>query len=594
MASLLLKINILNMKKGISSILGAIIIIQIVVLSVGLILYLTSLNAKMSNIAYSQIHEELQNTPISVIPTYQGPMIISSSTSHLAITYILYPNGEVIHTNIPITQNGVYINLDNYPWSIIVLNDGNWYNISANDRLVYPNISGLGKVGIYAPYTIYPGKSNLYYLVTPPIYGKNLDPTNWNLLSATPASYTPYGIQNSIIFIPENGTIPIIANLTSRYQYFDIAIPYYTQVFVAVSQGATPGIYYTANSPQFSYYLPLEFGISYQVNYLVPVYNVTFIYSQGKIFVAPPGSYYVTLSYVTYDMIYFMKEHNYTIQQSNGAQLQLISYKFTGYLLASSINYGYVCFGGINPYSGSPVWLGIPIPGYNNYTLYNGVEIDASYNIDNVSGDIYPVVQPAVSTWMSQSSIDEFLNISNITKESVLSISMMISGGNLDYNINGTPINNVMNYTYFWYFLNPQINPNNVNLIVSITPNSQITIALKENSGGITYPNFAYITYNLAKEYSYSINYNIGPIPPVTIVRNNITGILIDGGSEGYLPLGYPVVNAHYRYENISGEIYLYSETATYQYFKYINSQIDYNLPFIIMIPENVYYPYFV
>ncbi|AGJ63376.1 archaellin/type IV pilin N-terminal domain-containing protein [Saccharolobus islandicus] len=570
------------MKKGISSILGAIIIIQIVVLSAGLILYLTSLNAKMSSIAYSQIHKELQNTPISVVPTYQGPMIFSSSASHLTITYIIYPNGQVVHTNIPITQNGVYINFAGYPWSIVVLNDGNWYNISANDRLIDPNITALGEIRIYEPYsyTINQGKINLSYLITPPLYGKNLDPANWNLLSESPASYTPYGIQNSIIFTPENSSIPIVVNLTSGFQYFDIAIPYANQVFVGVLQGATPGIYYTKNSPQFSYYLPLEFGISYQVDYLVPVYNATFKYSTW----VDGATYYVTLSYVTYNMIYFMKENNYIIKSYQG-EIQLLDYKFLGYLIASKIDYGSAEFGLWSPLIGTSI-SDIPIPGYNNYTLYSGVMINASYTVFNESG----VIPPSASIIPLQGG-NEYLNSSNITEESLVSVEMMISGGNLDYNSSGTPIPNVMNYTYFWYFFNPQINPNNVNLIISITPNSQISVALRDY-GEFIYPNFGYVAYSLAEKYSVTHNYvGLNGGPPLTVVKDYVAGTLINSSNEGYLPLGYPVISANYEYMVIPQNYNQYTETAIYQYFKAINSQIEYDLPFIIMIPENVYYP---
>ncbi|AAK40402.1 flagellar hook-basal body protein [Saccharolobus solfataricus] len=573
------------MKKGISSILGAIILIQIVVSSVGLILYLTSLNAKMSNIAYSQIYEELQNAPISVIPTYQGPMIISTSSSHMAITYIIYPNGKIIHTNIPLTQNGVYINFDNNPWSVIVLNDGNWYNISANDRLVSPNTTALGGIRLYEPYsyTINQGKINLSYLATPPIYGKNLDPANWNLLSESPASYTPYGIQNSLILIPENGSIPIIANLSSGLQYFDIAIPYNNRVFVGVAAGATPGIWYTTNSPQFSYYLPLEFSVSYQADYIVPVYNATFEYSTW----IDGARYYVTLSYVTYNMIYFMKQNNYTIKTRNG-EIQLLSYKFIGYLMASKIDYGSVEFGIWSFPTGTSI-TDIPIPGYNNYTLYSGVMINASYTAFNESG----VVPPSALILPLQGG-NGYLNSTNITEESLVNVEMMISGGNLDYNSNGTPIPNVMNYTYFWYFINPQIKKSNsVNLLISITPNSQVTVALRD-SGGFIYPDYSYIAYSLAEKYSVTHNYvGLNGGPPLTVIIDDVSGTLINGSNQGYLPLGYPVVNANYKYTIIPGDYVQYTETATYQYFKTINLQINYNLPFIIIVPEDVYYPYF-
>ncbi|QXJ30651.1 archaellin/type IV pilin N-terminal domain-containing protein [Saccharolobus shibatae] len=559
------------MKKGISSILGAIIIIQIVVLSVGLILYLTSLNAKMSSIAYSQIHEELQNTPISVIPTYQGPMILSTSASHLAIKYIIYPNGQIIPVNVPITQNGVYINFDNFPWAVIILNDGNWYNISSKDELQYPNMTLFGGIEAYNPN----GNPN----ITPAGYGYSISLNNWNLFPASPNSYTPYGIRNAIIYTSSNGTIPLLVNLTASQQnYFDIIIPYEDQLPIA--------------DPQYSYYLPLEFTISYNTYYLIPVYNVTFK-------VVSPHQYgyfeyyYVTLSYVTYNMIYFMNLNNDSIH-SYWLDIQLVDYKFLGYLVTKNIDFGYVELGVWTPLV-SPYVVGVPIPGYNNYTLSDNAFLNANYNVLNFSS-IYggaPIIEP-ISYDKYNPAGPQYFNTIDMTENRTLAVVMTIDGGNVDYNLNWTPIINIMNYTYFWYFLNPQINPDKVNLIVSITPNSQITIALRDN-GELIYPNFAYIAYTLAEKYSVTHNYvGLNGGPPLTIVKDYATGTLINASNEGYLPLGYPVVSANYQSIVIPQNYYQYTETATYQYFRTTNSQIEYNLPFIIMIPDNVYYPYLV
>lgn len=212
--------------------------------------------------------------------------------------------------------------------------------------------------------------------------------------------------------------------------------------------------------------------------------------------------------------------------------------------------------------------------------------INASYTVFNESG----VIPPSASIIPLQGG-NEYLNSSNITEESLVSVEMMISGGNLDYNSSGTPIPNVMNYTYFWYFFNPQINPNNVNLIISITPNSQISVALRDY-GEFIYPNFGYVAYSLAEKYSVTHNYvGLNGGPPLTVVKDYVAGTLINSSNEGYLPLGYPVVSANYEYMVIPQNYNQYTETAIYQYFRAINSQIEYDLPFIIMIPENVYYP---
>jgi len=126
-------------KKGISSILGAIILIQIMIISIGLILYINSLTTKIYNTEYVELMNNLRDSPISVIPTTLGPKIISSSGSTLVIKYIIYPDGEVLSTNIPLTPAGIYINFNGFPWAIIVLNDGVWYNISYYDRIYIPN-----------------------------------------------------------------------------------------------------------------------------------------------------------------------------------------------------------------------------------------------------------------------------------------------------------------------------------------------------------------------------------------------------------------------------------------------------------------------
>ncbi|WP_338599472.1 archaellin/type IV pilin N-terminal domain-containing protein [Sulfolobus tengchongensis] len=577
------------MKKGISSILGAIILIQIVVLSLSLILYLTSLNAKIYSTGYSQIYNELQKTPISVIPTYQGPMIVSSSASQLIIKYIIYPNGQVNSVNIPVTQMGTYINFQNNPWAIIVLNDGNWYNISYNDRLVNPNTTALGGIKIYSPYSYVitqKGTIDTTYIITPPIYGNDVNPSEWNLLSDTPSSITPYGIQNAVILVPETMgslTIPINVNLTSSNPFFDIVVPYNSQVFVAVPPYFTPGIYYPSSAPQLSYYLPLEFSISEQKEYIVPVYNATFKYSSY----VDAATYLVRLSYVTYNMIYFM-EQNGNVIKNGGATIQLLNYTFLGYIVASKIDYGSVEFGVYTTLSGEYV-TSVAIPGYNNYTLYSNSEIiNSEYDIISSSGIISPT--PIIEQILGS---PEYLNVANITSKQSIVVSMMISGGNLNYNISNNeliPIPNVMNYTYFWYFFTSPNNSTCTHFLVSITPTSQITVTIQTGTNQIEYPTISYISYILAKKYSKSVNN--ADYPPINnVVENYEFGTLMYGNSEGYLPLGYPVVHATYYY-NYFGYGFSYSETASYSYFEPIISEINYNAPFMILVPTDVYYPY--
>lgn len=579
-------------KKGISSILGAIILIQIMIISIGLILYINSLTTKIYNTEYMELINNLRNSPISVIPTTLGPKIVSSSGSSLVIKYIIYPNGEVLSTNIPLTPSGTYINFNGFPWAIIVLNDGVWYNISYYDRIYVPNdnLNGLTGIKVYSPYS-YSIYSNppwskqrysyveTYYVITPPEFGNNMDPSSWNLMSYNPSSFTEYGITNAVILVSENNNnivnIPINVNYTyytilssifpNNYPYFDIIIPYNGSVLV------TQHIY--------SNYLPLEFNIIEKNFTVIPLYNATF-----KIGVWNAGYqqyliYYVTLSYVTYNMIYFMQRHNNEITLYKNDTIQLVNYKFLGYTVISSISYGSVEMGMLVP---GKVIIPVAIPGYNNYTTILG-QIDAHYSIINITAiPNYFSLPYIIST---QTNSTEYANIINASKHIFTSVNMMISGGNLDYNASGSPISNILNYSYLWFF--NTTTPQFLNIIISITSNSQISVFLKSQNGNIIYPAYAYIYYNLA---SYYHCYIVWPgSSSYTVVQSKyINGILINGTNLDYLPLLYPIVKVYYNYGP-----YSFTEYAWYEGYKTINIQINYEAPFMILVPNYVYYPYY-
>lgn len=589
-------------KKGISSILGAIILIQIMIISIGLILYINSLTTKIYNTEYMELINNLRNSPISVIPTTLGPKIVSSSGSSLVIKYIIYPDGEVLSTDIPLTPSGTYINFNGFPWAIIVLNDGVWYNISYYDRIYVPNdnLNGLTGIKVYSPYSysIYSppwykySRVETHYVITPPVYGNNMDPSSWNLMSFNPSSFTGYGITNAVILVSENNSnivnIPIIANYTyysilssywssNIYPYFDIAIPYNGSVLVNWGSSFSYLPSYLAAQYSLSNYLPLEFNISENNFTVVPLYNVTF-----KVGVWNAGSqvyltYYVTLSHVTYNMIYFMQRHNNKITLYKNDTIQLVNYKFLGYTVVSSISYGSVEMGMSVP--GKTI-IPVAIPGYNNYTTPFG-QINAHYTIINTTSNWFAL--PLIVPTSTNSTM--YVNVINASRHVFTSVVMMISGGNLNYNSSGSPVNNIFNYSYLWFFNTTA--PPLINVIVSITPNSQISVFLRSQNGNIIYPTYAYIYYNFASYYHWYIA-NLDGYPSWFVVQTNyINGILINGTNLGYLPLLYPIVNVYY-----SHGTYSYTETASYVGYETINIPINYEAPFMILVPNYVYYPY--
>ncbi|MEM4085084.1 MAG: archaellin/type IV pilin N-terminal domain-containing protein [Saccharolobus sp.] len=628
--------------KGISSILGAIIMIQIVLLSVALIIYFMNLNTKVYITQQTQTIKNLEKAPITILPTTIGPKILSttSSNSPLIIKYIIYPNGEVMPTNIPITPSGTYINFNGNPWEIIVLNDGAWYNIT-NEKLIIPaNDSPNNYLQIYSPYSykfvnIKWGNPNNYvkltYLPTPALFGNDIDPSNWNLMTTNPASiFYPIGYTNATILIhePQNvENIPIIINTSYFYNaiihqnpYFDIIIPYNEPQLVdnlpvyglvGVQPPAGPGIY--------SNYLPLEFNVTEKTAYMVPVYNVTLHISGNfnfyNIFGVDTGyriyeyaylniSCYISIFPVTYNMIYYMQTHNntlykygYYIQNPNSyssteyaesynysLKIELVSYHKEEDIIASNIEYSSLKLGyywkeygaQLNSpcVSGSTYFI---LPGFNNYTLSDGKLIKpiiyiSDQQVNPITNNACYFYSPIYNQVNNNTINNLYINLNNISNKTVTKVIMIISGGNLNYDISGSTMKNIANYSYN-YFFNATLG-NLQTLIVSITPNNQISIFLY-NDGNLIYPFTSYIYY-------YSINTtNLG-------VGNS--GIIY-GNSEGYLQLGYPTLNYYWTYAVYSSGS-SYHQYATYKYFKPITSSINYNAAFMIILPEGVYYPY--
>ncbi len=550
----------MSKKKGISSILGAIVIIQIVALSLALILYLTSLNSKIYNAEYTQMMDELQNAPITVLPTVDGPKILSSTTYPISIKYIIYPNGDITSTNIPIPSDGTYISFNGYPWMIIVLNNGQWYNIS-DQRIVIPNITNSRIFNIYSSIVNQDGK--LSSGVKPAIYGNDINPSQWILISNSLSSYTPYGITNAIVETSEKQGIvyiPLKINETNTFNYFDIAIPYNGEVYVGTSV-------------PYSYYLPLEFNITEKYYYSVPLYNVTLkvgIYSSGyEVY----ETYCIKLSYVTYNMIYFLTRHSGVIYYGNqGDFIQLVNYTYLGTIVATNVEYGSAELGELGTGVG-PNLINIALPGYNNYSLANG-ELFSTYKANIISSG-YPSFAPYLQ--VTEINSTEYINITNISKTQSTELVMMISGGNLDFNASGNPVTNLLNYSYVWYF--------NVSLdvvssiIVSISPSSQISVSLNLINSTIINPSNSYIYYTF---YRFALIQDNTYTNPQTL-----TGFL--PSNNGYLQLEYPVVS--YFVTKPIGAIY-YRVYTSFISFKPITLNINYNAPFLIMINNNLYYPF--
>ncbi|AOL16271.1 hypothetical protein BFU36_05670 [Sulfolobus sp. A20] len=555
----------MNRKKGISSILGAIVVIQIVALSLALILYFTSLNTKIYDAEYTQMMSELQNAPITVLPTINGPKILSSTAYPISIKYIIYPNGAITSTNLPIPSDGTYINFNGYPWVIIVLNNGQWYNIS-DQRIVIPNIADYRVFNVYSSIVNQDGK--LSPGVKPAIYGNDINPSQWTLISNSLSSYTPYGITNAIVETSENQgvvRVPLKINQTTTFNYFDIAIPYNGEV-------------YAGTSVPYSYYLPLEFNINEKNYYTVPLYNVTLkvgIYSSGyKVY----ETYCIELSYVTYNMIYFLTRHNGVLYYGNqGDFIQLINYTYLGNIVATNMEYGSAELGELGTGVG-PNLINIALPGYNNYSLANG-ELFSTYKASIISSG-YPYFAPYLQ--VTEINSTEYINITSISETRSTELVMMISGGNLDYNTSGNIVSNLLNYSYVWYF-NVSLNVVS-SIIVYISPNSQISLSLDLINSTIINPSDSYIYYTLSR-FAMRVGNNYTN-PQI------VTGFL--PSSSGYLQLEYPLVD--YFTTNPIWDLY-YNTWVVYYYvnfigFRPITLNINYNAPFLIMINSNLYYPF--
>ncbi|MEM3758829.1 MAG: hypothetical protein QXV70_04250, partial [Saccharolobus sp.] len=211
------------------------------------------------------------------------------------------------------------------------------------------------------------------------------------------------------------------------------------------------------------------------------------------------------------------------------------------------------------------------------YTLSDGKLIKpiiyiSDQQVNAITNNAWYFYSPIYNQVNNNTINNSYINLNNISNKTVTKVIMIISGGNLNYNISGSTMKNIANYSYN-YFFNATLG-NLQTLIVSITPNNQISIFLY-NDGNLIYPFTSYIYY-------YSINTNnLG-------VGNS--GIIY-GNSEGYLQLGYPTLYYNWTYAEYTSGI-SYHQYATYEYFKPITSSINYNAAFMIILPEGVYYPY--
>ena len=116
-------------KNGISSILGALIFLQILAISLVLVVHVINNETYTTLKSVQRVQALSEYAPIA--ETVENNVTYLYSTSPFKITHVIYPDGEIENTNIPVESKlPVSQILNGSSWAIIVTSQGTWYNVT--------------------------------------------------------------------------------------------------------------------------------------------------------------------------------------------------------------------------------------------------------------------------------------------------------------------------------------------------------------------------------------------------------------------------------------------------------------------------------
>lgn len=142
-----------KIKKSISTIIGSLVFLQILLVSILFVVTVSEKYVGYENLVYNNLKSLSETSPLTEYVDGSSIYIISAKPQ--LVKYVIYPNGKIFKTSIPIdgkwqVSNSIF---NGFSWFIMVLNNGQWFNVSLvplyNNPfalLAYAKFSGLYRI----------------------------------------------------------------------------------------------------------------------------------------------------------------------------------------------------------------------------------------------------------------------------------------------------------------------------------------------------------------------------------------------------------------------------------------------------------------
>ena len=205
-------------KRGISAIVGTLIFLQILLVSVVLVIYVTNHQTTATERSIASLQKSTHGVIYEKYENGQTYLIVTQPTN---ITHIIYPNDTVKNTSITVvSQINVNEILNGQPWAVITTSQGEWFNVTA---ITLPQIvddpvssvclgGGVGtNVGSSPDWNIIKGPTGEYYChhSNTTSYGNQTHPNTSVLVtvynygnSSTAMNYNVTGIHHVTVWNP--------------------------------------------------------------------------------------------------------------------------------------------------------------------------------------------------------------------------------------------------------------------------------------------------------------------------------------------------------------------------------------------------------
>ncbi|MCY0860165.1 MAG: hypothetical protein OWQ54_07005 [Sulfolobaceae archaeon] len=397
--------------RGISTIIGSIIFIQIIILSIIAVIVITNRYFSSEMLVYNHVINSASNPPL--IEYSDGSETYLVSTKPELIKYIILPNGKILNENIII--NGklpISYLLNSNEWAIVVLGDGQWFNISYLPTLSQELGSLLTTMNFAGIYNIPPALVNQLIVFLPQGNGGNI------LVNYPTAIYVPpYGLN----YVLEN--ISDLAGYTSGLDYFRqvdgafVPVTKYMYGLVWVTN-STLREYFDGNSLNFIIYFPL-------VDFVHNVHKGKIGNYYGNYLEFPSFASVIFPVNITNDMYMPLGILSFSFLYNISGNLYYLGFYFNGVTWASPL-YGYYT---------APTGFIAPPWNTSTYSMANQIVISQSKDVEAI--------------WSSNDNYRYAVNNTVVLLPNYNSY-LPIDNTNLSYYINYIPLTGIISEAWAW------------------------------------------------------------------------------------------------------------------------------------------------